>query len=619
MTSPHEGHRCLDEARLMSEPIKRTETLRDLAQRFSDDVPEEVADSGVGVSEQEKEPDPAGSLELEPTGAMHPIEDTDGLVDAELRLLSGRYLLQERVASGGMASVWRARDQVLARTVAVKLLHDHLAADAAFRERFRREAISAAKLSHPFIVGIFDSGVDGDQVFLVMEFVEGVTLRDVIAEVATLPPAHAATIGEKIARALDYAHAHGLVHRDVKPANILIGNDGSVKVADFGIAKADQADDLTKTGMVLGTAAYVAPEQILAHPIDGKADQYALGCVLFESLTGRQPFRADSAVATAAQRLERKPPSVRSYRPDVPQGLDRVVGRAMAREPQQRFPTVGHLADVLAAFSDEEIDRTSALVSTAEPRPPVPQRDSGAIALESRPAPPRRPARWRPPPIHDDSFGQVPTPSRQRNWLLPTLGLLVFAIGLAAALATGALDGRSLPTFGEEPGEEQTAEPPESAAPTMLALDASSLTSFDPQGNDLVENEARLPNLVDNDPETEWTTVGYNAADFAGLKSGVGFFVDLGQVTRVESVEFGISRPGFDFELRAADDRPSSIDDTRFIASQEGAGEEGVTWGPGSDPVETRYLVVWITGNLPADGQRFRAGFDSVSVFAATE
>ncbi|MDP9406152.1 MAG: protein kinase, partial [Actinomycetota bacterium] len=233
-------------------------------------------------------------------------------------VLGGRYELTERIASGGMAAVWRGYDPVLARTVAVKLLHGHLAADAAFRERFRREAIAAAKLTHPHVVNLYDTGTDGDRVYLVMEFVDGATLRDVVADLGTLSVGQAADIGEKVARALDYAHERGLVHRDVKPANILIGDDGAVKVADFGIAKAEEAGgDLTKTGMVLGTAAYVAPEQITGGaPVDGRADQYALGCVLYEALTGRPPFKGDSAVATAAQRLDTAPRSLHAARPD---------------------------------------------------------------------------------------------------------------------------------------------------------------------------------------------------------------------------------------------------------------------------------------------------------------
>jgi eukaryotic-like serine/threonine-protein kinase len=287
---------------------------------------------------------------------------TTDISSVRARVLGGRYLLEERVASGGMASVWRAHDEVLARTVAVKLLHDHLAADDGFRERFRREAIAAAKLTHPNVVSLYDTGTDGDFVFLVMEFIDGSTLKDVIREQGALDIARAASIGEQVARALDYAHSRGLVHRDVKPANILIGSDGAVKVADFGIAKADQHDDLTKTGMVLGTAAYVAPEQIRGETVDGKADQYALAIVLYEALTGSQPFRGDTPVATAAQRLERDPLPLRSLRAAAPRSLDSVLMRALARDPRNRFPSTGAFADALAEFADADTGETAALV-----------------------------------------------------------------------------------------------------------------------------------------------------------------------------------------------------------------------------------------------------------------
>jgi len=281
--------------------------------------------------------------------------------------LGGRYLLAERIAGGGMAAVWKAHDQVLDRIVAVKVLHDHLAADEGFRERFRREAISAAKLTHPHVVGLYDTGSDGSQVYLVMEFVDGSTLKEVIAEHGQLDSGRAASVGEKVARALDYAHRRGLVHRDVKPANILIGDDGSVKVADFGIAKADEAEgDLTKTGTVLGTAAYLAPEQVTGEArIDGRADQYGLGCMLYEALTGRQPFKGDSAVATAAQRLDTQPLPLRDACPQLPPGLDAIVMRAMARSPDDRYPSAGHLADALAAFADANTAQTAALTAGA--------------------------------------------------------------------------------------------------------------------------------------------------------------------------------------------------------------------------------------------------------------
>ncbi|MGH3664969.1 MAG: protein kinase domain-containing protein, partial [Egibacteraceae bacterium] len=357
-------------------------------------------------------------------------------------VLGGRYALTERIASGGMASVWRARDEVLTRTVAVKVLHDHLAADDAFRERFRREAIAAAKLTHPNVVGLYDTGSDGDKVYLVMEFVEGATLKDVIAERSTLASGQAASIGEKVARALDYAHERGLVHRDVKPANILIGDDGAVKVADFGIAKAEEAEaDLTKTGMVLGTAAYVAPEQITgATQIDGRADQYALGCMLYEALTGRQPFKGDSAVATAAQRLETTPLPLRSVKPDVPRGLDAVVMRSLSRKPEQRYDTTGQLANALAAFSDADTAQTAALASSAE----------GATNAWSRPVTESGTASWglRPPPRAGRhaaaATSQVSRRHGENRWVWAVIALILAGGALAGyGLATG---GMGIPT-----------------------------------------------------------------------------------------------------------------------------------------------------------------------------
>ncbi|MDP8977881.1 MAG: protein kinase, partial [Actinomycetota bacterium] len=269
----------------------------------------------------------------------HEQSDTGTLASSPLsphraRLLGDRYALLERVASGGMATVWRAHDDVLDRVVAVKILHDHLAADDAFRARFRREAISSAKLTHPNVIGLYDTGQDGDDVYLVMEYVDGPTLWELMRSRGPLSSGQAARIGEAVARALAYAHTRGVVHRDVKPANILISRDGAVKVADFGIAKAEEAvEDLTGSGMVLGTAAYVAPEQIRGGQVAGAADQYALGVLLYESLTGRQPFKGDSAVATAARRLEHDPEPLRSLRPDVPDGLADAIARAMARDP----------------------------------------------------------------------------------------------------------------------------------------------------------------------------------------------------------------------------------------------------------------------------------------------
>jgi len=255
------------------------------------------------------------------------------------RHLGGRYRLDEVIASGGAAIVWRAFDEHLARPVAVKLLHPHHAGDATVVERFQREARAAAGLSHPNVVRIYDTGREDGIVWLVMELVEGPSLRDVLLEREPLDAAVVAAVGEQVARALAAAHAQGIVHRDIKPANILVATDGTVKVTDFGIAKALSGADetLTNPGTVMGTAAYVAPEQLESTDVDARADVYALGVVLYEALVGRPAFSGDTPAATAAMRLtyELLPP--RRVRADVPEELDAIVTRATRRERRERY------------------------------------------------------------------------------------------------------------------------------------------------------------------------------------------------------------------------------------------------------------------------------------------
>ena len=516
------------------------------------------------------------------------------------RMLGNRYLLEERIASGGMASVWRAHDEVLARTVAVKLLHDHLAADEAFRERFRREAIAAAKLTHPNVVGLYDTGTDGDRVYLVMEFVDGATLRDVIADLGTLEIGQAAAIGEKVARALDYAHERRLVHRDVKPANILLGGDGAVKVADFGIAKAEEdGADLTRTGMVLGTAAYVAPEQIRAQPLTGKADQYGLGCVLYEALTGRRPFKGDSPVATAALRLDHDPLPLRSLRADVPRGLDQIVLRALARDPEDRFPSSGHLADALAAFADADPGETAALVGAA----------GATITVMRRPDDDASPGGGTPgPPPPDESFLRS-----EGRWLAPVLALLLLAGALVGVgLATGVLESGEglLPRFAQDVTPASEEDDPTAAPATAAPLQAAGASTFDPEGGD-GENDDQVGAVIDGDPGTQWRTELYNTAAFGNLKDGVGFYVDLGAVRDITAAEVTTTTPGIDYDLRVADAPAAAAADWRVVATVEAAGEQVTTTF--DTPVRARYLLVWVTGDLqPTDG-RYRAAFSGVT------
>jgi eukaryotic-like serine/threonine-protein kinase len=273
-------------------------------------------------------------------------------------LLGDRYRLGDPIATGGMGTVYRAVDQVLGRQVAVKVLKRELAEDPTFVERFRREARAAARLSHPNVAGVYDYGELDDQAFIVMELVEGETLAARIARAGPLPWPDAFAIGEQVARALAAAHAHGLVHRDVKPANVLLGQAAGrrggelVKVTDFGIAQAAQAATLTGSGMVLGSANYVAPEQARGGHVGPAADLYSLGCVLFEMVTDQTPYTGANAVAIASQHVTAPVPNPRDRRADLPGPVAAVIMKAMRKEPERRFATATAMADALAEVRD---------------------------------------------------------------------------------------------------------------------------------------------------------------------------------------------------------------------------------------------------------------------------
>ena len=246
-----------------------------------------------------------------------------------------------------MADVWIAEDRVLGRRVAVKILHRQFAEDAAFVERFRRESQAAAGLSHPNIVAVHDWGRDGDTYFIVMEFVQGRDLRDLLRSEGALPPRRVAEIGSAVGMALAAAHNQGLVHRDIKPANVLLTLEGAVKVADFGIARADDSEQLTQTGAVIGTAAYFSPEQAEGHPADPRSDIYSLGVVMYELLTGAPPFSGENSLAIAYQHTQRVPEPPSRLRPDVPPGLEAIVLKAMAKDPADRYQTAAEMVEDL--------------------------------------------------------------------------------------------------------------------------------------------------------------------------------------------------------------------------------------------------------------------------------
>jgi hypothetical protein len=298
-------------------------------------------------------------------------------------ILAGRYVLLEVLGSGGMATVWRARDEVLGRDVAVKVLSPQFAADPGFVARFEREARHAAGLSHPRLVTVFDSGVDGSFPFIVMELVAGRTLRQVLDQSGRLAPGAAVGIAAAVCEALEVAHAAGLVHRDIKPANIVLTAGGEVKVLDFGIAKAGGGSGGTQaTRAVLGTAAYLSPEQASGRPAGPQADLYSLGCVLFEMLTGAPPFTADSAVGLAYRQVHDDPGPPSALRPGLPERLDQITARLLAKDPADRPPSAAAArAGLLAALTP---DTTAAL-----PLPPagqVPGRTGRRLRWRPRPA-----------------------------------------------------------------------------------------------------------------------------------------------------------------------------------------------------------------------------------------
>jgi beta-lactam-binding protein with PASTA domain/tRNA A-37 threonylcarbamoyl transferase component Bud32 len=276
---------------------------------------------------------------------MQPVENP--------RVYSGRYEITHLVARGGMAQVYRAVDRQLDRPVALKVLFPELSVDKTFVERFRREAQAAANLSHPNIVPVFDWGEDDGSYFIVMEYVDGRALSAVLKDPEPMPPRQIASIGAGVAAALAFAHRHGVIHRDVKPGNVLITPDGEVKVTDFGIARAVNTEEsLTQTGAVMGTAAYFSPEQAEGKGVDARSDIYSLGVVLYEMAVGKPPFTGDSPVAVASKHVRDQPVLPRVANPAVPSALNAVIMKAMAKNPDDRYGSAEELRADLLRFAD---------------------------------------------------------------------------------------------------------------------------------------------------------------------------------------------------------------------------------------------------------------------------
>ncbi len=346
------------------------------------------------------------------------------------RTLADRYELLGHIARGGMADVYEARDTLLGRRVAVKVLHSQFSSDEAFVKRFRREAQAAANLSHPNIVGIYDWGQEGSTYFIVMELIEGRSLRDVLRAEGPLLPRRAVEISAEVAAALSVAHRSGLIHRDIKPGNMLLAADGTVKVTDFGIARAwDDSSELTKTGAVIGTATYFSPEQAQGSPADERSDIYALGVVMYEMLAGRPPFSGDSPVAVAYQHVSSLAAQPSLDNPDIPPELDAIVMRALDKNPDARYQTADDLRQALLLFLRGET-----------PPAAVPSAEAPTRLIPAAPVPP---ATSTPDEIYRQMAPAEPN-SSQLPFIITTFALVVaLAVGiflLLRALAPGTPD-----------------------------------------------------------------------------------------------------------------------------------------------------------------------------------
>ncbi len=499
-------------------------------------------------------------------------------------ILADRYHLVDQVASGGMATVWEGEDEVLGRRIALKILHGHLAENPDLVTRFRREAVAAARLHNPNIVSIYDT-VNGPPVeAIVMEYVDGPTLREVLDDKGRLGVADVVDIGSQVSRALGAAHEVGIVHRDIKPSNILVTKSGRVMVTDFGIAKAGEDTDLTEIGTLLGTAKYLSPEQVTGSEVDPRSDLYSLGVVLFESLTGRVPFQGDTDAAMALARLQGTAPRVRHYRPDVPRRLDDLVARLLAVDPDDRPASA---TDVATAFSGvtTKVNAEETLVVS-----PLPEPDPGFEVYEN----------------DDHGIGFFES---EQGWLLPALVLVVVLAALVVTgfLVTGSGVGRSvLDAIEADEGSSVSSSTPLNATDELIEVPLTA-RAFDPLG-DGREVDERAHEAVDGDVSTYWETEPYRTP-VAVLKGGVGLRLQLGQSAEVGRIELDSRSDDWVVEVYVGD---------RF-------GSDPASWGSavteirgGSEPVQLdlpsstgSVVLLWITDTgTPPDGGTDRLRFE---------
>jgi serine/threonine-protein kinase len=430
--------------------------------------------------------------------------------------LSARYRLEERIGAGGMSTVYRAVDETLQRSVAVKVMNRGVAEDSDQLERFRREARAVAQLSHPNVVGVIDAGEDSGHPYIVFEFIQGETLKQRVRRVGQLPIPEAVAYAIEIARALGAAHARHIVHRDVKPQNVLIDAEGTAKVTDFGIARSLEEEGLTDDGRVLGTTDYVSPEQALGQSVTGQSDLYSLGVVLYEMLTGELPFSAETQVGVAMKHVREQLPDLRSKRPEASAALAAIVDTATAKHVEDRYADDQELISDLEALLALEAQRAGGVTGEA------------TTVMASLPRRTRR---------------RVPLTIRHRRSMgLIGIVLVLAAVGVGVWLSSRAHTGTGVPSG-------------KGADSQLVVLCASCATAYNPDGiggTEQNDGEARL--AVDGNPNTFWPTQTYYTGQLG--KPGVGIYVSHTRGTTASAIVIDTSTPGFEASIYGSSKRP---------------------------------------------------------------
>lgn len=490
-------------------------------------------------------------------------------------ILADRYRLDAQVGAGGMSTVYRAFDTTLERTVAIKSMLRQVAEDSQQLERFRREARAVAQLNHPHIVQVIDVGEHNGSPFIVFEYVAGETLKARIRRLGRLPVTEALAYAIEIARALQAAHDKGIVHRDVKPQNVLIDEDGRAKVTDFGIARTLEEDGLTADGRVLGTTDYVSPEQALGKRVGPQSDLYSLGIVLFEMLTGDVPFKGENQVAVAMRHVREEIPDVQLLRPGTSIALAQLLDRLTAKDPAARP------ADTKAAIADlEDVLAIESARSGVAP-------GEATEVLRSLPAATRNRVPLR------NRFGRPGKGAVALLALLAVIGFILFTVLVQKTAEKGTGERRGVT--------------PQPTNEREVSVGQTAASAYDPFGNGDLRDEhnEQAPYVVDGNPQTTWTTENYNAGTFAP-KPGVGIYIDAKPSVKATKIEIQSETPGWSGQIYAAPNGgvPQTVPGSGWVRAAT-ISEAGKTLKLPLDGLQGkayRYYLVWITG-LPEGEQ----------------